>query len=226
MTDAPTWLTDNTHVLVSGVTGSGDAFGGKTSTAAWWLDMAVERGHFDYALAFDLKGGRFPGADVTNAHEAAEAVQRGERRLDWTVNGSPVDMGDFSDEHAEAMSFASGLNGSVIVAHDDAVMYGDADSLRWATALAGNPSGGDHAVKSLVISQDPWDLPRKGVRSNLPVLVWVGPTGEDSERYFDVMKKSAAHDLVSQRHTEPFMWSAVDGDGSVTTYGPVPEKYA
>lgn len=219
---------DGSHVLISGVTGAGDDFGGKTSTAAWWLETAVGAGHFDYGLAFSPKGNRFPGPTVTNSREAAQAVSSGARVIEWTISGPPAQLAssDFGDAHAEAMSFAWGLNGSVLAVHDDAVMFAKADSLAWSTALAGNPGPGEDRIKSIVVSQDPWDLPRQAVRSNLPVLVWVGPLGDDAKRYFDVMKKADAADVVRERHTEPYMWSVIDGDGEVMTFGPVPERFA
>jgi hypothetical protein len=218
-------FTDGTHVLISGVTGSGADFGGKTTTAAWWMDTAVESGHFQYGIAFSPKGNRFPGPTVTSAREAANAVANGKRIIEWTVDGRPGSVGSLHEEHANCMDFVSGVNGDVLAVHDDAVMYSGADSLSWATALAGNPAPGENRVKSLVVSQDPWDLPRKGVRTNLPVLVWVGPSGS-AERYFDCMKKSDAYELVNERHTEPYMWSVVDGDDNVITFAPVDERYA
>lgn len=221
-------FTDGTHVLISGTTGAGADFGGKSAVANWWLDTAVPS-HFDYGIAFSPKGNRFRGAPtVTNAREAARTVNRGTRSVEWSLDSAPTELASesMSDAHGQAMSFAHGLNGSVLAIHDDAVMYSDSDSLAWATALAGNPSDGGGRVKSLVVTQDPWDLPRKAVRSNLPVMVWVGPLGDDAQRYFDSMKKAEAANKVREAHTEPYMWSVIDGSGDVTTYAPVPEKYA
>lgn len=220
MTDR-TYLYDGTHVLIAGVTGSGNQWGGKTATANWWADCLVERGHYDFMVAFDQKGGNYVGERVDGPQAAAQAVQEGHRRLDWSPDG----WGDFGEQHVDMVRFADGLNGSVVLVHDDAVMYADSDSLKYATALGGNPGDGGDAMKSLVVSQDPWDLPRKGVRSNLPVMAWVGPTTEEAESYFRGMKKGSAFETIRERHTRPHMWSVVDGD-RVDTFDPVPEEYA
>lgn len=219
-------LADATHVLIAGVTGAGDGFGGKTSTAAWWLDHAVP-GHFRYGVAFSPKGHRFDFATtVTSPLEAAEAIGDGARVLEWTIDGSPMDVDNLEDAHAQAMSFASGLEGDVLAVHDDAVRYSGADSLEWCTALAGNPAPGDDRIKSLVVTQDAWDLPRRGVRSNLPVFVWVGPLSDEGEKFLKQSGKGKAAEVVRKRHTVPYRWSIIDGDGRVDTFDPVPEQYA
>lgn len=222
-------LADSTPVYVGGVTGGAqtDDAGGKTTTAAWWTDKAVEAGHFRFALAFSPKGSNFPDFEqVSNAREAAAAVKDGARRLEWTPPGSPADMPDLDDAHAEAMSFADGLRGDVIAVHDDAQLYPGADSLAWAVSMAANPGGADDVVKSLVVAQDPWDLPRQSIRSNLTVMVWVGPVTDNAERYFQVMETPDVAEKVRERHARPYMWSVIDADGSVTSFEPVPDRYA
>lgn len=216
---------DGSHVLISGVTGSGDEYGGKSSVAAWWLDTAVPV-HFDFGIAFSPKGSRFAGPTVTNAREAADAIGSGSRIVEWSVSGSPTNFDALGDAHAEAMSFASGLAGDVLAVHDDAITYAGADSLKWCCALAGNPSGDGNRIKSIVVSQDPWDLPRKAVRSNLPVLIWVGPVTDEIDKFFRQSGKGPAVDVVRERHDRPFMWSVVDGAGTVSTFNPVPDRYA
>jgi hypothetical protein len=218
--DAPAFLTDNSHVLLSGVTGSGEAAGGKTATANWWADRLVEAGHFDYAVAFDPKGRQFRGTDVTGVRDAASAVEDGARRLDW----SPEGRADLAERHDMAARFVEGTAGSVVMVHDDAALYADGDGLAWATALGGNPGPGDYPVKSLVVTQDPWDLPRKAVRANLANVGWVGPMTDDAARYFDVMQKSGMADVVRAEH-DAFWWSVHDG-AEVHTFTPVPGEYA
>jgi len=215
------YLYDGTHVLITGITGSGERYGGKTATGNWWLSEAVEQGHYQYAIAFypGRAGGKFDGETVHGAREAADAIADGARYLEWVP-----DPGDVENAHNDAVKFAEGLDGSVIMAHDDAIRYAQSDSLAWATAAAGNPSGGG-AVKSLVISQDPWDLPRKGVRANLPVMVWVGPMTDTGRRFFEQTRSSQVAETIDARHVEPFMWSVIDGD-TIDTYTPVPERYA
>lgn len=225
-------LTDGTHCLVAGVTGSGERWGGKTSTAAWWMDSVVPDdlaapAHFRYGIAFSPKGNRFPNAKtVSDMDSAFEALGERRTKIEWTVDGSPIDGIDLSSSHAECMEFARRLPGDVFLVHDDAVLYSSADSLQWATATAGNPPPGDPRIKSVVVSQDPWDLPRRGVRSNLPVLIWVGPTTAEAEKFFRQSGKSEAFDVVESRHKEPYRWSIIDGAGDVATFNPVPSDYA
>jgi len=221
MTSNDAYLYDNSHALIAGITGAGDGYGGKTATANWWGDQAVEGGHFDYMLAFDPKGGNFVGENVTGPVEAAEAIQGGARRIDW----SPAYGDDLEEQHDTFLRFAQGLNGDAVLIHDDAVMYASADSLKWATALGGNPGDGQNALKSLVATQDPWDLPREGVRANLPVTIWVGPINETGEHFFESNNMSSVADQIRREHTEPHMWTVRNGTETMT-YDPVPAEYA
>lgn len=216
----PAFLTDPAHVSLSGVTGSAEGAGGKTSTANWWGDMLLERGHFLFMLSFDVKGGNYVGASVSNAAEAAKAIKAGNRRINW----QPIAMGDLEEQHTQAVQFADGLNGPTVMIHDDAVNYADSAGLKHAISMAGNPSDGN-PVKSLVVSQDMWDLPRKGIRSNIHNVGWVGPATPEMRRYFEVMKRPDVADQIEARHVEPFMWSVHDGM-ELHTYQPVPEEYS
>jgi hypothetical protein len=227
---APAFLTDAGHVLLTGITGSGDKYGGKSTTAAWWSDMLVDRGHYDYAIAFDPKNAGYVGRTVRSVEAAAAAVEDGDRRIHFVAGDHMLDPdGDaLAEKHREVAAFVRGLarRGDVVAVHDDAVMYRDARSLAWFTAVGGNPGRGRNRVKSLVVSQDPWDLPRRSVRSNLDVLVWVGPVGRNTEKYFRTMDMAGALDTVEARHAgEAYVWSAIDGE-DVYTFDPVPEAYA
>jgi hypothetical protein len=223
------YLWDGTHILVAGVTGANESVdaGGKTATSNWLAQQVVDGGHADWAIAFAPKGpGLFfdnrggDAAVVGTAREAADAYAEGARFLEWV----PDTRGDVAAQHDDATRFAEGLAGGGVFVHDDAVTYAGSDGLAWATALAGNPTDGD-GIKSVVVTQDPWDLPRKSVRTNLNVLVHVGPVTSDARRYFDVMKMSWAADVVEDRHTDPYVFSAVIGE-RVDTYEPVPAAYA
>ena len=44
------YLTDGAHVLISGATGAGDEFGGKSVLANWWFERSYARGWSDLAL--------------------------------------------------------------------------------------------------------------------------------------------------------------------------------
>lgn len=218
----PTWLLDGSHVLIAGVTGSGAEYGGKTATAHWWADRAIRSGEYRFALAFDPKGRQYhEGTHVAGPREAADAIRDGDRFLDWEPWRSTI-----VEDHAAALSFARGLSGDTIMIHDDAIMYAEADSLVEATALSGNPGPGKPRIKSLVVSQDPWDLPRRGVRANLTVLVWVGPVTETAYGYLRQTRGEGVADRVRDRHEgQPHVWSAIDGD-DVRTIAAVPERYA
>lgn len=218
-------FTDGSHVLVAGISGSGDRFGGKTSTCSWLVDHLVPD-HFDFGVCFSPKGHNFPGPTVTTAPDAADAVASGARVVEWSVSGSPFDVDDLDERHAEAMDFADGLDGSVVAIHDDAAGYAGSDSLAWATSMAGNPASGDDPIKSLVVTQDPWDLPRRSVRTNLPTVVWVGPLSSEGEKFFRQNGLSDVVEPIRERHSVPYRWSVIDPDGRVTSFRPVDESYA
>lgn len=226
MTDRATYFVDTSHLLFAGITGAGEAEGGKTATCNWLQHELVRRGHFDFSVCFSPKGGNFDAVTVRSPDEAAGAVAEGHSRLEWTVDGSPAsfDSDTVADAHVEAMSFADGLNGDVVAVHDDAQMYPDSSALAWAASMAGNPGSGE-AVKSLVVCQNPWALPETNVRTNMGAMVWVGPVNDNAERYFKVMQMGGQLDTVKRRHTEPFMFSVVT-ESEVHTYAPVPEEYA
>jgi len=208
------YFTDRTHVLISGVTGSGDAYGGKTATANWWLDSVVPS-EFDYGFYFDPKGtATIQGHTVHGLTRVGSLVREGTRTFHVQPGWEERDKAhtalmQFVDEH---------LDGSALLIHDEAYSY--EGRLEWATATAGNAV----PAKSIVVSQDVWDLPRN-VRSNTPVKVWVGPYTDEAKRYFEVMGIKSKGETIRERHTEPYMWSVIDGD-TVDTYNPVPSKYA
>jgi len=217
----PYWF-DGVHVLVAGTTGSGERWGGKTATAHYWATLAVEAGPYDNAIAYAPKGGGFAWPNVTTALEAAQEVQDGGRYLMWT----PQDRSDPAADHADAVSFARGLSGRTVMVHDDAVTYSASDSLAMATALAGNPTGGGGGVKSIVATQDPWDLPRRGVRSNLPVITWVGPVTDEAMSWFQQVKTGKIGERVKAAHADtPYTFTVINGD-EIHTYDPVPSDFA
>jgi hypothetical protein len=220
----PPFLTDPAPVLLSGTTGSNDAAGGKTTTAHWWSDTLVAGGHYEYLIAFSPKGGNFAAEPVANAREAADAVAGGADRLEWTRPGM-TGGGDLAEWHHAAVQFADGLAGSVVFVHDDAQMYPSGAGLAGAVSMGDNPGGDADVIKSIVTCQDPWDLPRKGVRANLNNLGWVGPMTDAGRRYFETFSLPDVADAIADRHTEPYVWSVYDGV-DVWTFDPVPEDYA
>lgn len=210
------YLTDGSHVAISGVTGVGRKFGGKSVTANWWQYNAVEKGWYDLSVYFNPKHDDFvKGEAVHSLKGFAESYQAGTRRFDFRPASTSG-----ADEHGRVMEFLNELPDSVLVVHDEAASYADADSLHWATARAGNEAD----MRSLVIAQRPWDL-GESVLANCPLKVWVGPTTPEARRYFQSLQIESAFDLVEQ-NTGPHMWSVIDGGSYVETNPPVPADFA
>lgn len=221
MTDSPNYLTDRTHVVLSGVTGSGDRYGGKTVTANWWATRLVEQGHYDFSVFFDPKGKRFVrGHEVADWKGLHDAVTDGAEH----VQVVPPVSADEVDVHAGVVRYLSGLDDhQVVMVHDEADDI-DGEWLGKAVSRMGNPGRGA-ALKNLVVVQHPWGVSETVVGSNTPVKVFVGPVTSEHERYFDAMQVGSAFETIERRHTDPFVWSAIDG-GDVTTFDPVPAEYA
>lgn len=210
------YFTDRTHILISGPTGSGDKWGGKSATANWWIDQLVPN-HYDYGLFFDPSrgGASTQGRTIRNSLKTmATYMRKGENQFHIAPRWEDRDAA-----HEGLMAFIEEhLDGSVVMAHDEAYAYDG--RLEWATATAGN----EVPAKSLVVTQRAWSV-NENIRSNCPVKVWVGPMTDEGERFFQTAGKAWVADEVRERHTEPYMWSVVDGE-DIDTYNPVPKKYA
>lgn len=210
--ESPVWLYDSTPVLISGATGAGSDMGGKSTLAQWWSYQLVRKGHFDTVIAFDAKGATKYGAVVGGYEQASSALASGENRV--TVRPGTTGS-ELEEAHEETAQFVKAYPKKTVFIHDDAIMY-VGDSLQNSIAVYGNM---DPPVKNIVISQDPWDLPRRGILSNLTVKIWVGPFTSEAERYFDVMKIDGK-EAVREKHTKPHVWTAVNGS-EVTTFRPI-----
>ncbi len=79
-------------------------------------------------------------------------------------------------------------------------------------------------IRSLVITQRPWNMPEKE-RANMPLKIWVGPFGNEAEHFFDAERMDRAAKQVKEA-TGPYHWSVTDGGDYVETNSPVPEEYA
>lgn len=217
------YLSDSSHVLITGATGAGKEFGGKTVTLNWWVNESVKNGWHDLGIVFNPKGHRFiNGQKVQSLKGLAESYRAGKRRFNF------IPYGDTEAVHSGLMEFVRQVPGSAIVGHDEAHEYADSDMLDWCFRQGGNVADsvkyetGD--IRSIAATQHPWDLP-EGVANNVPLKVWVGPATDESERYFQTMGISGAYDSIRE-NTGQYRWSVVDGGKFVETNPPVPSNYA
>lgn len=220
------YLTDGAHVLISGATGAGDEYGGKSVLANWWFQQSVVRGWHDLGVYFNPKGLAYVDRKdrvkrVRSLGELASAYRDGYRLIDYYPRG------DQADEHANVVATLRNLPGSKILVHDEAQGYKVSDSLSWSLAQGGNmeqsaETTGD--MRSLVVTQRPWNLPEEQ-RANMPLKVWVGPFGNEAEHFFSAERMQAAGQKVAEA-TGAYRWSVTDAGEYVETNEPVPEEYA
>lgn len=218
----PYYLTTGAHALISGATGAGDEFGGKSVLTNWWFYNSVQEGHHDMGLFFNPKGLNYVrGYEASSLAELAEGYQEGFRVFDYRP------MQEIEEEHGRVMETLERLPGKKIVAHDEAQSYGDAPSLSRALAQLGNMGSASTPtddIRSLVVTQRPWNL-KEELRANMPLKVWVGPFGNEAEHFFNAERMNAAGEKVRQ-NTGPYRWSITDGGEFVTTNDPVPKEFA
>ena len=221
------YLTDGSHVLISGATGAGDDYGGKSVLANWWFRQAVEQGHSALGVFFNPKGLGYVtrGSEVSRVRTLsgfAQAYRSGARLIDYY----PGDGGS-EESHGALVETLKRLPGDKIVVHDEAQAYKDAESLSWCLAQGGNMAQGSLPtgdIRSLTVTQRPWNLPEEH-RANMPLKIWVGPFGNEAEHFFSAERMQGAAEKVKER-TGPYRWSVTDGGDYVTTHEPVPEEFA
>ena len=215
------YLTDGSHVLIAGATGSGSEYGGKSVLANWWFEQSVRAGNRDMGVFYNPKRlGYVRGTTVRSLKGLAEAYQAGKRLFDFRPR-------DSEDSHSDLVAFLRQLPGSKIVVSDEAQAYRGADSLDWLLSQGGNmeqsaePTGD---IRSLVVTQRPWNLGEQ-LRANMPLKVWVGPFGSEARSFFETEKMADAADAV-ESNTGAYRWSVTDAGDYVRTHKPVPEDYA
>jgi len=217
--EAP-YLTDRSHILLSGVSGSRTDYGGKTGVANWWASTHG-RAAFDLVLFFNAKQDQAPAepadVEVGSVAEVARAMGNGHRHICLT----PTDP-DWQAVHDRLAAFIRELPSDMdkLVVHDEAPEYDD-DSLLWFVRVAGNGAN----CKSLVVAQAPGDL-STNVRRQL-VTAWVGPLTEQNKHYFRANNYLNHFDAMREQH-EPYHWSVITGPAPEDRdhYTPVPEEYA
>ena len=223
------YLTDGAHVLISGATGAGDEYGGKSVLANWWFQESVDRGWHDLGVFFDPKGlGFVQGGDVRRVRTLkglAESYRAGYRLFDYYPRSSGDEL---EDEHGRLVEMMRQLPGRKIMVHDEAQSYAGTDNeLESCLSQYGNMSNSSEPtddIRSLVVTQRAWNLPEI-LRANLPLKVWVGPMGNEARKFFQSEQMSRAGDKVEQA-TGRYRWSVTDGGDYVTTHEPVPGEYA
>jgi len=216
------YLDSGAHMLITGATGAGDEFGGKTVLANWLLDNAVRSGMTDSGVFINPKGHVFVRGTVCRSRkEIVEAWQSGDRLFNY-VPGSPA------ADHADLVKMFRQVPGSTWLVHDEAHAVADSDPLDWCFRQGGNVGNLQFRtdnMRSIAVTQHPWDLP-ESVSQNAPLKVWVGPTTPESRRYFQTMQISEAYDTISSADSDPYEWWVIDGGEVVDRNAPVPEAYA
>jgi len=217
------YLTGGSHVLISGATGAGDAYGGKSVLANWWVERSVATGWSDLGLVYNPKGlGYVRGRTVRSLEELAERYRAGDRLFDFRP---PSTYG--AEEHTPVVETLRQLPGSKIIAHDEAQAYKDSEGLSWSLAQGGNMDNSAEptdSIRSLVVTQRPWNLSEE-LRANAPIKIWVGPATSEGARFFRSERMGSAWSEVEES-TGPYRWSITDAGEFVTTAEPVPEEYA
>jgi len=128
------YLTDGAHCLISGATGAGDDYGGKSVLANWWFQQSVERGWHDVGVFFDPKGlGYVSRSDdvrrvrtlkgLAQSYRAgyrlfdyyARATEKGPRRGTRSADSDAPADGRFQDRGPRRGSELQGLTRSELV---------------------------------------------------------------------------------------------------------------
>jgi len=219
------YLTDGSHVLIAGATGSGEQYGGKSVLANWWYNQSVRKGHHDLGVFVDPKGLSFvrkrADSTVSTLEGFAKAFDAGARVIQFCP-----DYRSLEHDHTRLTAMLRQVSGSKIVVHDEAHEYGD--SLSWYLSQAGNldnsRSETTGSIRSLCVTQRPWNL-GENLRANLPLKVWVGPMGSEGRRFFESEQMRQAAEQV-EANTGQYRWSVTDAGDFVETNEPVPKKWA
>jgi len=214
------YLTDRSHILISGVSGSRTDYGGKTALANWWCDQ-WGRQEFDVALFLNFKQDDAPvrtaDVDVTSIEGVADAMAAGHSYICLTPTTA-----DWEAVHERVKTFINALPDDLekLVVHDESPEYDDESLLSFVRVL-----GNGAACKSLVIAQAPGDL-RTAVRRQC-ITCWVGPVSEQNRHYFRANSYENHFEAMLQQH-EPYHWSVITGPGDEDRdhFEPVPEEFA
>jgi len=205
------YLTDGGHVLIAGSTGAKDEYGGKTTTANWWVDNSVSKGWHTAGVFINPKGhNSIVGQTVSSLSGLAQSWRSGYRQFDVRTD-TP---GPYIEVFRE-------MGVSCIWAFDEAQMYRDSEQLNWVLSQGGNLDSGSQ--RALVLTQRPWNLSEE-LRANLPVKIWVGPVTPEGVTYFENEKMGSEIQKVKQ-DMKPYHWAVTDAGEYQHVNPPVPESY-
>lgn len=217
------YLQDGSHVLITGATGAGKEYGGKTVLGNWWFANAVKSGQYDMGLFFNPKG--YPwvrGVPISSLKELVAEFNEGTRMFNYTPRA------DTSSEHTEIIRTLRQVPGDKIIVHDEAHEVAGSDMLDWCYRQGGNIGTGARFntgdIRSVGITQHPWDLPQS-VSNNCPLICWVGPKTAQSRKYFQSMQIEGAYDEIPD-DLDPYHWAVLDAGELADINAPVPEEYS
>lgn len=217
MTD---YLTDGSHLLLTGPTGSKTVYGGKTSLAAYLADNPLRERELVIVLNVkqdDLASILADYREVGSVDELATAMSDGARRLILT----PTDP-DWEAVSERLVAFVAELpsNTSKALVLDE-VPELDEESVLTAVRVLGNGAN----CKSVLLSQSPTDVSTSIVKQVIPV--WVGPVPSSYRAWFRTYSYAEAYDYIAEHH-DPYEWTVIlgPGDGDWDHYDAVPEVYA
>jgi len=206
------YLTDGGHVLIAGSTGAKKEYGGKTTTANWWVDQSVSKGWHTAGVFINPKGhSSIRGQTVSSLSGLAQSWKAGYRQFDVQT-----------DTPGPYIEFMREMGVSCIWALDEAQSYSDSDMVNWVLSQGGNLDSGSQ--RALTLTQRPWNLSEEW-RANMPVKCWVGPVTPEGRRFFQSESMSPAIEAV-ESDMKPYHWAVTDGGEYQHTNPPVPEKYA
>ena len=216
------YLQNGAHVLITGATGAGDEYGGKTVLANWWFTESCRSGHYDMGLFFNPKGHNFVrGVRVRSLAELVSEYRDGTRMFDYVPSSDSV------TEHTNIVETLRQVPGDKILIHDECHEVAKSDMLDWSYRQGGNVGNGSRFgtgdIRSIGITQHPWDLP-ESVSNNSPLIVWVGPKTQQSKRYFQTMQIQGAYEQIGE--VPPYHWSVIDAGEFVETNAAVPEEFS
>lgn len=212
------YMTDQSHFLITGVTGARTDYGGKTSLATWWADTHG-RAAFDVVIFANVKNDDAPEQHADAVVDDVEGIGRAIGDGAQFVTLSPTDH-DWEAVSRRLKQFVQALpdDMSKFVVLDEGPEL-DEDAILWFVRVAGN----GNSTKTLLLSQEPGAVPGRGQC----ILVWIGPVQENQRHVFRANKRENHFDAMREQH-EPYHWSVLLGpeDTDRDHYRPVPEEYA
>lgn len=215
------YLQNGAHVLITGATGAGDKYGGKTVLANWWFTESMKSGTYDMGLFFNPKGHNFVrGETVRSLTELVRSYAAGTRMFDFIPRDSVKD-------HNDVIRTLREVPGDKLIVHDECHEVSDSDMLDWCYRQGGNIGNGSRFasgdIRSIGVTQHPWDIP-ESVTNNAPLVVWVGPRTQQAKRYFQSMQITGAYEAIGE--VPPYHWSVIDAGEFVETNAAVPDRFS